>query len=257
MNNKKWLTLCGMLLALFLFLGVSPPGRASASSYPDFGFVSSSKPSDLLSDGCISKIRDAHSSCLSSDPALRGYIVYNACGRYTKGYVWVTFLCEPDYEFNAGGTLGWAYLNHSKDCQQLFDTGMHGCRSYRIVDKGDNSTVTYVGGSVGDNWGLGSGTHVEHTSYEIPFSSSDIIACNFSFKDEDGKVFFVRTPLAANWLKIADQAIQEKLVEVQKNHPHLPELGQIQTGLIIVACCLVSLVLLTKLLRVWKSSLIR
>ncbi len=249
MNNNKWLTLLGgMLMALFLVLGLSPPGRASA-------YVESLPDSDR--DYLNVAIQQAFAGTLNTDfngyvTGQNTYIVYTVPQYDDRVYLFLS--CDIDYfEFN-----GEAISAHS-DCKvTASSTHKH---SFRVM--------RYFLGSY-DRLGLYYNT-VDSMSYadgidgktfylpDLPFSDLGkvVLASNVSFKDDGGTVFFARTPLAASWLKTADQAIQEKLVEVRKNRPHLPELGQIQMGLMIVACCLVSLVLLTKLLRVWKNSLIR
>lgn len=248
MNKSKWLTLGFMLLALFFISGISPPTVSAVS-----------KPSDFFSDGCIAKVQETYSQHVYSNPAERAYVVYKGSDRYMTGYYLVCF-CEPEYFFNGGsGGYSWLscqYTDHTK-CKNKFELGHHGATVYRIIDKGVDSTCTVY--KCDATWSFGSGNEASYSMVGMGYDSmfTDLIACNLTLKNEDGKIFFYRTPLAANWQTTADQAIQEKLVEVRENKPRLPQLGQIQTGLIVVVCCLVSLILLSKLLRVWKSSVIR
>lgn len=268
MNKKGWLTLCGMLLALFLFLGVSPPGRASAFTRDDWD-------TDVFRSNMqkvITYVRQKQSYA-----PFRAYFVfldsnYNRCR--------LMLSCEPDYAsfteesllltYNCDTTVESGYSHHNIMWFQFWadENGGILTDSFSSNNLPDDFYTFYDHYNL--NWGLSAGSPLRDKTRTISYSdfgngyngfsdfmSKSFFASNWSFKSEKGAVFFDRTPLAANWLKIADRAIQEKLVEVRKNRPHLPELGQIQTGLMIVACCLVSLVLLTKLLRVWKNSLIR
>lgn len=248
MNKSKWLTLLGgMLIALFLVLGLSPPGRASASvTLPD-------ADRDYLNVA----IQQAFLGTIDTDlkdfvMGFNTYIVYDAG---VSDSVYVCLSSEIDY-FDLSGSVLTAKLGDiSGQCDNhgfyilRYNIGEYNswglCRGGRTVD-----SMLYGGAALSDaNFSL---WNLSTSDY-----STKILASNTSIKGKDGTVFFDRTPLAASWLKTADQAIQAELVEVRKNRPHLPRLGQIQTGLILVVCCLVSLVLLNKLLRVWHRSLIR
>lgn len=248
MNKSKWLTLLGgMLVALFLVLGLSPPGRVSASvSLPD-------ADRDYLNVA----IQQAFLGTIDTD--LKGYVTgFNTYIVYDAGLSGSVYVClSSDIDcFDLSGSVLTANLGDiSGQCDNhgfyilrynIGDYNSWGlCRDGRVVD-----AMTY-GSSVPSDanfslWKLSTSDY-----------STKILVSNTSIKGKDGTVFFARTPLAANWLKIADQAIQEKLVEVRENRPHLPQLGQIQVGLIAVVCCLVSLILLNKLLGVWKRSVVR
>lgn len=250
MNKSKWLTLLGgMLIALFLILGLSPPGRASASvTLPD-------ADRDYLNVA----IQQAFLGSINTDlngyvTGFNTYIVYDAG---VSGSVYVCLSSEIDY-FDLSGSVLTANLG---DISGQCDNHGFYILKYCIGDCAPGSWGLCRGGRVVDSMVYGSSVPSDANFSLWNLSTSDystkILASNTSIKGKDGTVFFDRTPLAASWLKTADQAIQAELVEVRKNKPRLPRLGQIQTGLILVVCCLVSLVLLNKLLRVWHRSLIR
>lgn len=248
MNNKRWLTLLGgMLMALFL-VGLSPPGRASAVS-----------PS-AYTDDLVPKFQTIVGHVQEEHPDWNTYIVYT-CGN-DDSFFRVALLCEPSYMTYDDKGL-YLHISCSKNPKcQLPGMCQHGGFSYwEHPFRLSTDDYFYDGDSLASYGGSDAEIDITLISQDgfdfSDWSSKYLFASNVSFKDKDGTVFFDRAPLAASWLKTADQAIQEKLVEVRKNKPHLPQLGQIRTGLILVVCCLVSLALLSKLLRVWRRSLIR
>lgn len=265
MNKKRWLTLGGMLLALFLFLGVSPPGRASASVAYDFS---------SLTDDNVAKLREWASGVQAGSWTDNGdkiadmstYIVYRSTFATSDNpALSMITTCDIAY-FYTDNTEADSPVYAHVECPKS-SHGHHYC-GWTFSPKDGNylRTGIYIKESdtywKRDSYSCSYSSGISSFNFKIPglrwdSLSVQMYAANVSIKDKTGAVFFARAPLAANWLKIADQTIQEKLVEVRQNHPRLPELGQIRLGLIAVVCCLVSLIALNKLLRVLKNSAVR
>lgn len=230
-----------------------------------FIFYSKNVDAASLSDGDRQILRSFVDSELArlqekSNFCVNSYVVYQSA--YHPDQYNIILSCDlidiRPFDYEEKNQEMSASINCSRD-------GLHGFLCYRYVIGSGNTPVSCVYESDSSSqyalWGgaqgLIGGNRYRFYGLFRATLSQQIVACNYTIRSEDGTIFFVRTPLAANWLKIADQAIQEKLVEVRENRPHLPQLGQIQTGLIAVVCCLVSLILLNKLLRVWKRSVVR
>lgn len=253
MNKRKWLTLLGgMLMAFFLVMGLSPPRvsavyvenpvmtddmREKARLLVDNFDVSKYCSSDILTKYPQSDYRYVHNA----------YILYY--DTYEGRYI-LKILAEPVYV--RWGSDEPMYAMYPTDSPYF---------TYKTTDVLVDVGFKYQGTSRGfefwydrSNW-----SQKKELSFQLYIRDCEscILASNFGFRNKDHKLFFCQQPLAAKWLQLADSTLQEKLVEVREGRPHLPQLGQIQTGLIVVVCCLVSLTLLNKLLRVWKNSLIR
>ena len=229
----------------------------------------------LKSDDLRTNLIQLVSFIREKNPSHSPYRAYLVRTNTAKNCIFLSLFCEPYYAYYDDNSVSFVF-DCSKNEYETELVGMHSATTYAFwqgcgIEKSGFVTKLASYDSFADEY---------YSSDSFNFSGSDplknvtrklklgmsfedwtskyLIACNWSFKDKDGTVFFDRTPLAANWQKAVDKALQTELVEVRKNHPlPLGNLDQVTRGLMIVAFSVLSLIFLIKLLKGWRHSLIR
>lgn len=240
--------------------------RSSMAAYSDETLKSDDLRTNLIQ--LVSFIREKN----PTHCPFRAYLVQT---NTAKNCIKLSLFCEPYYAFTDANSVTFVF-DCSRNEYESGLVGMHSCMTFEFYDgcgieksgfvtklaSYDSLVDKYLSD---DSFNFTAGDPLNNYSKKLKlgmsfedWSANYLIACNWSFKDKDGTVFFDRTPLAANWQKAVDKALQTELVEVRKNHPlPLGNLEQVIRGLMIVVFSVLSLIFLVKLLKGWHRSLIR